>query len=229
VILALDCSQREALFCLELAPGDLELQHHPDPPDHADWLSATLQGILVARGRRASELGRVALTLGPGSFTGLRVGLAFAKGLVFGSDIPLLPLPSLALPALASAEARSRGVLVCRRARGREYWAGSFSPGAETPSWEGLLPESQLGEALARLRRASPRAELMATLPAEHPLAPAALPEPAASARLQVLARLAREGEDLRRGGARSELLPRYLLEPAVTLPGRPTASDPRP
>jgi len=48
-----------------------------------------------AAGIRFTDLDRIGVTVGPGSFTGLRVGLAFAKGLAFALDIPCIGIGSL--------------------------------------------------------------------------------------------------------------------------------------
>jgi tRNA threonylcarbamoyl adenosine modification protein YeaZ len=64
-------------------------------------------------------LTRVAVATGPGSFTGLRVGVSFGLGLAFGLRIPIMPLPTLALQA-----ARSDGPVtaVSEAGRGRVYY-----------------------------------------------------------------------------------------------------------
>lgn len=58
-------------------------------------LIPTLEKVLEDAGLRVRELEGVAISLGPGSFTGLRLGLATAKGLAQGLNIPLVGVPSL--------------------------------------------------------------------------------------------------------------------------------------
>jgi len=63
-----------------------------------------------------SDLSRISVTIGPGSFTGLRVGLAFAKGLHLATGAPLLGIGTLAaLAASASADGLTAGVIDARR------------------------------------------------------------------------------------------------------------------
>lgn len=42
-----------------------------------------------------NQVSAIAVSIGPGSFTGLRIGLSFAKGLAFASDLPIIPVPTL--------------------------------------------------------------------------------------------------------------------------------------
>jgi len=222
VILALDCSSPRALLSLELPDGRRLERISPKPREHADWVQRSLAELGEAAGRSWRELERVALTVGPGSFTGLRVGLAAAKGLVYDRAIPLVPLSSLALPALAHRGKDPVSVLVCRPARGRELWVGLFPRGSEEASWEKLRSVSELAADLETLRATEREARFVGSLPpglAPDSLPGAPAPEPSAAEQVAVLARLARESETLLLGAARDELLPRYLLEPAVTLP----------
>ncbi|MDP3173606.1 MAG: tRNA (adenosine(37)-N6)-threonylcarbamoyltransferase complex dimerization subunit type 1 TsaB, partial [Phenylobacterium sp.] len=54
---------------------------------HQERLAPLAAEVMAAAGLRFDQLGRVGVTVGPGSFTGLRVGLAFAKGLAAALDI----------------------------------------------------------------------------------------------------------------------------------------------
>ena len=49
-----------------------------------------------------SEIDAIAISIGPGSFTGLRIGLGFAKGLAFSQGIPIIPVPTLLIPLFAA-------------------------------------------------------------------------------------------------------------------------------
>ncbi|MBM4117842.1 tRNA (adenosine(37)-N6)-threonylcarbamoyltransferase complex dimerization subunit type 1 TsaB [bacterium] len=226
MILAIDVSARHGLLSLELPDGRLLTRLGGEPREQLAFLGEGLAGLRAEAGGDWAGLRRVAVTLGPGSFTGLRVGLAAAKGLVFGRDIPLAPLPSLALPRLAADPGLAAPALVSRRARADELWIARFAAGAWQPSEERLATLGELAEALATAALAGPAAAALQHVGE----GPGAAPEPEAAAQLVALARLAREATELVGGPALDRLLPRYLLAPSVTLPGsgaRRSAPDP--
>lgn len=91
------------------------------PPQAGDALraanhSAALLELLAEALReeqlRFADLGAVGIAIGPGSFTGLRVGLSTAKGLVYGSDIPLFGVHTLEAMA-RRVPCRERAAFVC--------------------------------------------------------------------------------------------------------------------
>ncbi|MFM7737165.1 MAG: tRNA (adenosine(37)-N6)-threonylcarbamoyltransferase complex dimerization subunit type 1 TsaB [Alphaproteobacteria bacterium] len=85
---------------------------------HGAALPGLLDEALASAGRDLAEVEVVAVSIGPGSFTGLRVALATAKGLVLGTSVRLVGVPTLA--ALAEA-ARARLL-----AAGREIAPGAL-------------------------------------------------------------------------------------------------------
>jgi len=208
MILAIDVSARYGLLSLELADGRLLTRLSEEPREQLEFLGAALASLRAEAGVDWSALARVAVTIGPGSFTGLRVGLAAAKGLVFGRHIPLAPLPSLALPRLAADPALAAPLTLSRRARGDEYWLARFVAGSWQPVEERLATLVELAAALAAPGAGQHVGE-----------APGAEPEPDPAAQLAALARLAREAPALPAGPDLDRLLPHYLLAPSVTPP----------
>jgi len=104
----------------------------------AELLMPAIDEVLRGAGLRPEGLAAIAVSIGPGSFTGLRVGLATAKGLAFGTDVPLVPVPTLAALALR-AEATERPVLALLDARRGEVYAGLFDCSEAPP--RSLVPE----------------------------------------------------------------------------------------
>ncbi len=102
---------------------------------HTVELAPTLHQALERLGMKAGQLTCVAVAIGPGSFTGLRVGIALAKGLAIAGRLPLVGVPSLDilaaaqpmlhLPLIAALRA-GRGRLALRRyVFGEEGWKAS--------------------------------------------------------------------------------------------------------
>ena len=63
--------------------------------DHAKHLGLFVDELLRETGIAPDELDAVAVGMGPGSYTGLRIGMSFAKGLCYGQNIPLIAVGSL--------------------------------------------------------------------------------------------------------------------------------------
>ncbi|MCP4547872.1 MAG: tRNA (adenosine(37)-N6)-threonylcarbamoyltransferase complex dimerization subunit type 1 TsaB [bacterium] len=228
MILAIDVSATNGLLTLEVG-GDVLTRVSDKPREHTTFLDDALRDLRRETGRPWSELSRVAVTIGPGSFTGLRVGLATAKGLVFGRDIPLAPLASLLIPAWALPEFAQTPCLTVRRARGGEVWGSLCRPGAMTPEWSRLLDLAALNAEAASLATETPEAIILGEPPAGFADAsPLTIrPEPETDLQLAALASLARESDNALLGAELDRLLPDYLLEPAVTLPRpKPPAAE---
>ena len=98
MILALDTSGGELLACL--LADDLTVDASVCVPGrrHQDGILAAIEEVLGGH-REVAGLTAIAVVRGPGSQTGLRVGLAAAEGLAFASRRPLLPLSSLSVAA----------------------------------------------------------------------------------------------------------------------------------
>ena len=62
---------------------------------HSEYLAIMIRDLLSYAGIEPKELSAVAISKGPGSYTGLRIGVSTAKGLCFGLDIPLISVNSL--------------------------------------------------------------------------------------------------------------------------------------
>ena len=72
-----------------------------------------------------SDLAAIAVAIGPGSYTGLRIGLAFAKGLALANKTRLIGISTLDI--LAAAMPQAEGVLIAIAQAGRSrIWAGTY-------------------------------------------------------------------------------------------------------
>jgi tRNA threonylcarbamoyladenosine biosynthesis protein TsaB len=82
--------------------------------EHSAELGPALDRLLERCGVVLGDLDGLGIGLGPGSYTGLRVGVAFAKGLEFGLRVPLVGVPSFEATAYACRKAeRAQGATVC--------------------------------------------------------------------------------------------------------------------
>jgi len=72
------------------------------PREHAEKLPEFYNSLRDKTGLDEINLDAIAVAIGPGSFTGLRVGLGFAKGIAFAKGLPIVPVPTLQIMAANS-------------------------------------------------------------------------------------------------------------------------------
>jgi tRNA threonylcarbamoyladenosine biosynthesis protein TsaB len=96
---------------------------------HAEALFPMLAEVLAEAGKAFTDLARVGVTLGPGSFTGIRIGLAAARGIALASGIPALGVTSLkAIARAATREAGARDIFVALDTGRPEIFLQVFGP-----------------------------------------------------------------------------------------------------
>jgi len=89
---------------------------------HSSLILTMVDQVLAESGTRLNQCDAIAFSRGPGSFTGLRIGVGVVQGLAYGADVPVLPISSLRAQA-ARAGARAENVLAAFDARMRQvYW-----------------------------------------------------------------------------------------------------------
>jgi tRNA threonylcarbamoyladenosine biosynthesis protein TsaB len=71
---------------------------------HAEKLMMQIDEVLTKSGRLLNQLDCIAVSIGPGSFTGLRIGLGVAKGLVYAIGMPIVPVPTLRALAMRAVD-----------------------------------------------------------------------------------------------------------------------------
>jgi tRNA threonylcarbamoyladenosine biosynthesis protein TsaB len=151
-LLGFDTSTAASSACVLRDDGEaFEVLPTPDrlgrPPAHSTELMPAVAEVMDAAGMRWGELDAIAVGVGPGAFTGLRIGVATARALAGANGMPLRPVSSLT--ALAGGiDAESRLALI--DAKRGEVFAALFGP--EGPVWG---PAAMRPEALAGRVRAS--------------------------------------------------------------------------
>ena len=118
---------------------------------HAERLMAMIDEALAEAKLLLTDVVRIGVTIGPGSFTGLRIGLSAARGLGLALGIPVVGVPSLQAISLYAKPGHPTAVLLDAR-RGEAYVQRFFGPGKP---WDGplLLP---MGDALRLAEQVTP-------------------------------------------------------------------------
>jgi tRNA threonylcarbamoyladenosine biosynthesis protein TsaB len=154
-VLGIDTSTPSTAVALRLADGSTTQQRDDPPagahPGHATRLLAMAADVLAQAGIGWSEIDRVAVGVGPGTFTGLRVGIATARGLAQSLSAELVGVSSaqaLAAQALA-AQPAPEAVLAVIDARRGEAFAAAYRAGDRAVPDELAPPRPLAPEELA--------------------------------------------------------------------------------
>jgi tRNA threonylcarbamoyladenosine biosynthesis protein TsaB len=131
-MLVLDTATPATVVGLRDADGTLhELRHDPAPgerPGHVRQLPGLALRVCREAGVALAELDRIGAGVGPGSFTGLRIGIATARSLAQATAVALVPIPTLAALAVV-ADPQHRTVLAVIDARRGEAFATVYRDG----------------------------------------------------------------------------------------------------
>lgn len=101
-VLAIETATSETVVAVQTEPvAPVFADRWPSRQAHGERLLASIERVLERAGIGLSDVTAIGVGTGPGSFTGLRIGLAAAKGLAFGLGIPLLGVPTAEALALA--------------------------------------------------------------------------------------------------------------------------------
>jgi tRNA threonylcarbamoyl adenosine modification protein YeaZ len=120
---------------------------------HAEELFAMIEAVMAEAGCDFSSLSKIAVTLGPGSFTGVRAGLAAARGFALAAGLPIVGANSLEVMAQGclrrlGPHERSHGFAVVHDARREECYAQAFDPGGQALAEPGLFRIGDVTETL---------------------------------------------------------------------------------
>ena len=110
LILNIDTALETASACLSRDGNILALESNDRQQDHAAWLHPCIERMMQFAQYRLQDLQAVSVSIGPGSYTGLRVGLSAAKGICYALNIPLISINTLRIMAYAIRE--NDGLLV---------------------------------------------------------------------------------------------------------------------
>jgi tRNA threonylcarbamoyladenosine biosynthesis protein TsaB len=207
IVLALDTCL--ASCSVAVRDGELVLAHACEvmARGHQERLAPMAEAVMAQAGLPFSAIERIGVTVGPGSFTGLRVGVAFAKGLASALDMPAVGIGTL--EALA-AEAEGMVFAVIDARRGQVY-GQAFENGRALMAPDALSLETAAAR-LAEVSMGRPLTLVGSGAPLLAAMVPQARVIAAEGADARQIARLA----SLRRPGP---LTPLYLRAPDAKLP----------
>lgn len=100
-------------------------------PEHSATLVPNIGKLLDMAGKSREDLAAVAVSIGPGSFTGLRIGLATAKGLAYALSIPLIAVPTLRALAARFYDLPGVTVFSLADAQKKNAYCGIYRDGQE--------------------------------------------------------------------------------------------------
>jgi len=119
MLLALDTSTRKVGLALFDGVQILSEVMWQTKDYHTVELAPSVADMLARSDVKVTDLTALAVAIGPGSFTGLRIGLALAKGLALANRLPLVGVPSLDILAAAQPVRQGLMVAILRAGRGR--------------------------------------------------------------------------------------------------------------
>ena len=144
IVLGLDTATTATVAgVLDRSGAVTEVRDDPEPgvrPAHANRLLAAAEEALERAGLRWEDVERIAVGVGPGSFTGLRIGIATARALAQGRGLPLVAVSSLEALALGAGDAEL--VLAVLDARRGEAFAAAWRRRALVAPAAALSPDA---------------------------------------------------------------------------------------
>jgi tRNA threonylcarbamoyladenosine biosynthesis protein TsaB len=139
-------------LCREKKPGiEMSLR---ESHIHSEKLLTLVQDVLRLGETRLDQLDAIAVSIGPGSFTGLRIGLSTAKGLSFALDKPVIAVPTFEAIAETGRQKHpgASSVVVLIDAKKDEWYVGEFLVEGETVKELRAVEVKVLGDALGATR-----------------------------------------------------------------------------
>ena len=146
-----------ALCSVALAEGGVITSYKESsaPKAHASLTAVFIRDILSERGITLNDCDAVCVSMGPGSYTGLRVGVSTAKGLCFGSGKPLMAVGTLDTLVAQTREIPGldgdlKYVIPMIDARRMEVYTAVFTPEGKqlTPTAPAIIDENSFAEQL---------------------------------------------------------------------------------
>jgi tRNA threonylcarbamoyladenosine biosynthesis protein TsaB len=110
IILNIDTALETAMISISKDGDIVAYLQNVNQRDHAEFLQPAVKNLLQLANLALTDLNAIAVSGGPGSYTGLRVGMASAKGFCYALSIPLIIISSLEVIALSVIQQTSESV-----------------------------------------------------------------------------------------------------------------------
>ncbi|MEX1196976.1 MAG: tRNA (adenosine(37)-N6)-threonylcarbamoyltransferase complex dimerization subunit type 1 TsaB [Pseudohongiellaceae bacterium] len=142
-LLAIDTLSRSCTVAVLDGNGDMHFRRGSGQRRHAREVLSLVDAVLHDSSLSLSALSAIAVISGPGSFTGLRIGMTVAQGLAYSTSLPVIPVSSLALLAEAASIDRANVRALCLLgARPGEYYHATYRVEDDLPR---LLDSERVG------------------------------------------------------------------------------------
>jgi tRNA threonylcarbamoyladenosine biosynthesis protein TsaB len=126
LILNIDTALSSASVCIAKDGEAFKLATNHDQKDHAAWLLPAIKEALNDLHATINDLDAVAVSIGPGSYTGLRVGLSTAKGLCYALSKPLITVNTLEIMAFSVKDEAEEYIVPLIDARRLEVYTAIY-------------------------------------------------------------------------------------------------------
>ncbi|MBI5857895.1 MAG: tRNA (adenosine(37)-N6)-threonylcarbamoyltransferase complex dimerization subunit type 1 TsaB [Sphingobacteriales bacterium] len=147
-ILNIDTALERGSVCIAHEGKIFGLSVTENQKDHASWLHSAINELLQKNNLQAADISAVAVSIGPGSYTGLRVGLSAAKGFCYALNIPLITVNTLQLLAAGVKEEAKELIVPAIDARRMEIFTAVYDANLKekTPPHSMIIDENSFEE-----------------------------------------------------------------------------------
>lgn len=139
LILNIDTALETASICLAESGKPIAYSANHSQKDHASWLHPAIKQLFAAQKINMKQVSAFAVSEGPGSYTGLRVGMSTAKGLCYALNKPLITISTLKMMAFAAKNEETELLAPMIDARRMEVFTALYSRGITE-----ILPPSNI-------------------------------------------------------------------------------------
>ena len=141
-VLAIDTATRKLNLAVRFGGDRLVKSSETVDKTHGQIIMKKISDLFDSAGGSVNDLQAVVVAIGPGSFTGLRIGLAAAKGIAVAHDLPIVGV-GLFDVAASNLQAANRAWVLVPSRRG-EYYVGLVAAGVLSPEGVRVIAEEEL-------------------------------------------------------------------------------------